>query len=97
MIAALMTWASDHWWLAFWLAWWALLFAFGIVYVTISGPLRILSRLLFTLRVVARGYPPEGLDSSGQWKSSQPIERETVSRLGDREVVERFYREEKKT
>lgn len=51
-------------WCALWLGW-AVLFFAEIIY-------RILNRILRTIKVVVRGWPPEHLDADGDFRPQPP-------------------------
>lgn len=58
---------GEHWfltWCALWLAWGLIFIAYGVVALSY----RIVNRLLRTIKVAIRGWPPAHLDADGDWK-----------------------------
>ena len=59
--------AGEHWfltWCALWLVW-------GVFWLPValaSLIFRLLNRILRTINVAIRGWPPEHLDADGDWK-----------------------------
>ena len=58
---------GDHWflsWSALWLVW-------GVVWMPVaiaSVVARLANRVLRTIKVACRGWPPEHLDADGDWR-----------------------------
>lgn len=50
------------------LAFWAMLFAAIIVYSMIELTIKLGARVLRTINIVCRGWPPEHLDADGDWE-----------------------------
>jgi hypothetical protein len=67
-MSELFAWTDNHGflaWCALWLVWgfiWLGLAAFSISF-------RIINRILRTIKVCVRGWPPEHLDADGDWKA----------------------------
>ena len=64
---------SQHWFLTWCLAWPASFLAL----VVICMPFKIINRILRTIKVLARGWPPEHIDADGDWKTEQNDEDES--------------------
>ena len=59
--------ASEHWfltWCALWLIWGAV----WLVAVAILAVRFVINRILRTIKVSIRGWPPSHLDADGDWK-----------------------------
>lgn len=54
---SLVTWATDHWFLTF-------LLAYAMIHVSAN----LINRILRTTKILARGWPPAHLDADGDWK-----------------------------
>lgn len=62
------------------LAWCALWLFWGFVAITVTAyelTIRLICRLLRTIKVVARGWPPPHLDADGDWR---PVPKPDASR-----------------
>ncbi len=57
-------WAMQHWILFSMLAWWALAFCWSLGCMVI----KLANRVLRTVKVLCRGWPPEHLDADGDWQ-----------------------------
>ena len=60
----LMGWATEHWWLAFWLVLWAMCFAYGLM--AFAG--KLVNRVFRMCMVLLRGWPPAHVDADGDWR-----------------------------
>lgn len=70
----LLNFAGEHWflaWCALWLAWAPAWFAMAALRL----PLVLVQRILRTIKVALRGWPPAHLDADGDWK---PEPKETA-------------------
>jgi hypothetical protein len=56
--------STDHWWMFFWLCTWALIVAWRI-FATCAC---FANRVLRSINVALRGWPPVHLDADGDWK-----------------------------
>lgn len=68
-----LTFAGEHWflaWCALWLAWPVVVIAGALV----NWPFRLMNRVLRTIKVAARGWPPSHLDADGDWKPQPKTE-----------------------
>lgn len=92
-------WAYEHWWLAFWFAFWAMTFAYGALLVVNRSIIRVLR----SIKVLCRGWPPAHIDADGDWKTEPkrpPLETESETRILTRNghpsvTITRHYREVK--
>lgn len=73
MAQFLLDFAANHpflFWCALWLAWLPLLLPFAALNVTF----RLVNRLLRTIKVACRGWPPEHLDADGNFRELPKLE-----------------------
>ena len=63
----------DFWHQHYFLAWCALWLVWGVIWLA-TIMLRLCSRLLRTIMVSIRGWPPEHLDANGDWKPERKEE-----------------------
>lgn len=57
--------ANNHWWISFWAFFWFMAFAVTLLHVLLFT---LPNRILRTIKVLCRGWPPEHLDADGDWK-----------------------------
>ncbi len=65
---------NQHYFLA-WFALWLVWGVFWIIAIATECVLKLVNRILRTIKVCARGWPPEHLDADGDWKPEQKPEQ----------------------
>lgn len=66
-MAAFNQFLTDHWflaWCALWLGWGAC----WVAVVMIEVGFRVFNRIMRTINIAIRGWPPTHLDADGDWK-----------------------------
>ena len=72
----------DFWHAHPFLAWCALWLMWGVVPV-IEGVLNLVNRVLRTIKVTARGWPPSGLDADGDFLAQQGNGEQAATPTGE--------------
>jgi hypothetical protein len=76
VLLAFIEWGTEHWWFFGWIAFWSILTLLGGIFGTMRLVFFVLpNRILRTIKVASRGWPPAHLDADGDWK---PVKENSV-------------------